>query len=378
MNIPANIQKNAIVSNDSFAGNVSIIESNVPTFIHLDKTKPYVPKNITSLPTISEGPNSSSVAFPIVYHPQQETLVAIPIIEDPYNISNYGMYKVTIYSEDSQHIIAETLLNVVPKIELCMPKQFIIRDSVNNFIVGGIVTLKPSKEHAVAFTGTTNQNGTVDLPDTLADDVYEVEIYSPNNSKLQRQKLIMVVFQNRRQLKANSFIGRADLKPNEIEVVLKWDAEPSDLDSHLYSSDGKHIYFGNKNEKTMSLDYDVTHGYGPETVRFTAKSNLKYLYVVHLYAGTSTLTQSKAELTFSINTNNTHIYRAGKKDSLGNGEKHKISEIARPRAKFWVVFLIDGSTNEIKFFENVFENTDAYDDFGYNKTKTIAIKYFTE
>ncbi|UJR29699.1 hypothetical protein I4U23_017247 [Adineta vaga] len=372
MNIPANIQKNAIIPVDSQVENVPIIEPDVPTFIQLNKTKPYVPDHTTSLPTIAEGPSLSTVEFPTVYHPQQEAFVTIPIIEDPYNISNYGTYRVTIYSEDSQHVIAETLLNVVPRIELCLPKQFIIRDSVNNFIKDGIVTLKSADEHEVVFTGRTDQNGSVDLPDILTDGVYEVEIYSPNNSKLQRLEFIMVAFQNRRQAKANSFIGRIDLKPNEIEIILKWDAEPRDLDSHLYASDGKHIYFSNKNENNMSLDYDITSGYGPETVRFTVKSNLKYIYAVHLYAGTSTLSKSKAELMFCFNTNHTHLYRAGKQDKLLNGEKHRIPQIVRPQAKFWIVFLLDGSINEIKFFENAFED---HNDYGSN---TVRTQYFPE
>ncbi|CAF1490278.1 unnamed protein product [Adineta ricciae] len=371
MNIPASVQKNGIAPIDSLAENVPMIESEVPTFIQLDKTNPYVPEHTTSLPTIAEGPNLSVLEFPTVYHPQQETIVTMPIIEDPYNISNYGTYRVTIYSEDSQHVIADTLLNVVPRIELCVPKQFIVRDSVNNIIKDGIVTLKSGEEHAVVFTGRTDQNGSVNLPDTITDGLYEVEIYSQNNSKLQRLNFSMIAFQNRRQMKANSFIGRTDLKPNEIEIVLKWDADPHDLDSHLYASDGTHIYFSTKNAENMSLDYDITTGYGPETIRFTVKSNLKYIYAVHRYAGNSILAQSKAELMFSINTNQTHICRAGKQDKLINGEKHRIPHTARPQANFWVVFLLDGSTNEIKFFENAFEN---HNDFG---TNIIPTKYFS-
>jgi hypothetical protein len=371
MNILDNIEKKPIVPPDSLVQNVPIIESAGPTAIHLDKTKPYVPARMTSLPTTSEGPNLSAIDFPTVYHPQQEALVTKPIITDPYNISNYGTYKLTIYSEDSQHIIVETLLTVVPQIEICIPKQFIVRDSVNNLIAGGKVTLKLSEEDAVIFTGTTDQNGTVNLPETLANGVYEVEIFSPNNSKLQHLNFTMVVFQNRRQEKAYSFIGRVNLKPNEMEIILKWAAEPRDLDSHLYSSDGKHVYFGNRNVEYMSLDYDVLSGYGPETVRFAIKSNLKYIYAVYYYSGLSTLTQSRAELMFSINTRDTHINRFGKEDKLINGEKHSIPEIARPQARFWIVFMIDGATKQITFFENTFEDHNDY------ITNAIGIKYFT-
>jgi len=49
MNILDNIEKKPIVPPDSSVQNVPIIESAVPTAIHLDKTRPYVPARITSL-----------------------------------------------------------------------------------------------------------------------------------------------------------------------------------------------------------------------------------------------------------------------------------------------------------------------------------------
>ncbi|CAF0958107.1 unnamed protein product, partial [Didymodactylos carnosus] len=283
-NISADIQLIPILSPGSSAQVVPIIQPEAPTAIRLNKSKPHVPARMTSLPTSSEGPNSSVVKFPTVYHPQREILVIKPVMEDPYNISNYGTYRVKIFSEDSQHILVETLVNLVPQIEVCVPKQFEVRDSIHNLIVGGIVTLKRVGESVVAFAGETDQTGTVTLPDNLADGSYEVEIYSPNNSKLQRLKFFMVIFQNRRQGTAKPFIGRGDLNPNEIEIVLRWAAVPRDLDSHLYSSDGRHIHYRNKIDGNMSLDWDVTTGNGPETVKFTIQPNLKYIYAVHCYS----------------------------------------------------------------------------------------------
>jgi hypothetical protein len=74
---------------------------------------------------------------------------------------------------------------------------------------------------------------------------------------------------------------------------------------------------------------------------------------------------------FSINTRDTHINRFGKEDKLINGEKHSIPEIARPQARFWIVFMIDGATKQITFFENTFEDHNDY------ITNAIGIKYFT-
>ncbi|CAF1227848.1 unnamed protein product [Adineta steineri] len=371
MNISAITYKLAIVPPGSPAENVSMIQPGTPAIFHLDNRTAYVPRYKTSLPTLSKGPDSSNVEFSTVYHPEFGALVMEPFIENPYNISNYGNYKVTIYSEDSQHIIAETMIGLVPEIEISVPKQFIIHDSINNLIVNGIVTIKLVGGGAVAFNGTTDHSGMINLPDTLADGTYEVEIYSPNKPNLQQLKFFMVTYQNRRQEKNFSFLGRNNLKPNEIEIILRWGAQPRDLDSHLYSSDGKHIYFSNRNETNMALDYDVTRGYGPETTRFTIQPNLKYIYVVHRYSNESMLTKSKAELTVNIDTKTTHINKIRRHDNLVNGEVYKIPELTRPQAKFWIVCMIDGSTKQIKFFENVFEDHNDY------ITNEIDMKYYT-
>jgi uncharacterized coiled-coil protein SlyX len=370
-NISAITRKLPIVPPGSPAQNIPVIQPGAPTIFQLSNSTAHVPTRPTSLPTSSVGPNSSNVTFPAFFHSQHEALAIQPSIPDPYNINNYGTYKVTIYSEDSQYIIAETMIGVAPEITISVPKQFIVRDSINNLIVNGIVTLKLFEQSAVAFNGTTDQNGTVNLPDTLADGAYEVEIYSPNKQNLQKQKFFMVVYQNRRQERATEFLTRSNLTANEIEIVLKWAAVPRDLDSHLYSSDGKHIYFSHKTEEKMSLDVDITTGIGPETTRFTVQPNLKYIYAVHRYSDEPMLTKSKAELKFAFNMQTTQINKVGTHDKLINGEIYKIPEITHPEARFWIVCMIDGSTKQIKFFENVFEDHNNF------QTNEIGVKYYT-
>ena len=369
--IRANIKIIPIVSPTSRGQTIPSIQPDVPIAIHHNKSILYAPARMKSLPTSVEGPVLSSVKFPTVYHPQHLAFVTKPIIKDPYNINNYGTYKVTIYSEDSQHVIVETLIDVVPQIEICVPKQFVVRDSTNNFVPGGVVRLERIGETASVFTGSTDENGTVELPNHLVDGAYTVEIFSPNNSKLQRVRFSMLVFQNRRQDTAKQFIGRSDLKPNQIEVLFTWGALPSDLDSHLYASDGNHIYFENKDGKNMSLDHDITTGYGPETVLFTVQPNVKYVYAVHRYSDEPWLAQSEGELVFSINAQTTKINKFGSQDKFTNRESHKIPVSVPPQARFWIVCMIDGSKKQIQFFDNVFEDHNNYG------TNEIGAKYFT-
>lgn len=368
--IPANISKIPIASPGSLAQSIPIIQPDVPTAIHLSKSTQYVPTSKASLPTSSEGRNPSNVKFPTVYHPEQEALVIKPVIEDIYNIKNYGTYKVTIYFEDSQHIIAETMVKVVPDLHICVPKRFVVRDSIDNLVKDGIVTLTRVGENVIAFTGKTDQAGAINLPYFLADGTYEVEIHPPHNYKLQHMKFFMVIFQNRRKDIDDQKVPRGDLKSNEIEIVLDWNIGCRDLDSHLFASDGKHIYYQHMPEENMSLDCDHTDGHGPETIKFIMKPNLKYVYAVHNYSGEPMLTYFKARVQFSLNELTTQIKRVGKQDELTNLEVHKIPEITLPTARFWVVCTIDGSTKQINFFENTFEEHNEY------ATNIIGTKYF--
>ena len=50
-----------------------------------------------------------------------------------------------------------------------------------------------------------------------------------------------------------------------LRVVLSWDTDMTDLDLHVVSPDGTHVYFGERVGKNGgALDVDVTGGYGPE------------------------------------------------------------------------------------------------------------------
>lgn len=87
-----------------------------------------------------------------------------------------------------------------------------------------------------------------------------------------------------------------------LRIVLDWGANPSDMDSHLYSQDG-HVYYLKRQGHRANLDVDDVDGFGPETITIEEKPpGRKYLYAVHNFTegdrkGTtsiSTISKAKA------------------------------------------------------------------------------------
>jgi uncharacterized protein YfaP (DUF2135 family) len=60
----------------------------------------------------------------------------------------------------------------------------------------------------------------------------------------------------------DTYAGRA---PARLRVVLSWDSDGTDLDLHVVSPDGQHVFYGARQAQNGgALDVDVTTGYGPE------------------------------------------------------------------------------------------------------------------
>lgn len=70
------------------------------------------------------------------------------------------------------------------------------------------------------------------------------------------------------------------LSRGEMRIVLTWSATPSDEDSHLFTPDGDHICYYDKEKGNANLDVDDTDGYGPETVTIDDVQNGVYKYYV--------------------------------------------------------------------------------------------------
>lgn len=80
------------------------------------------------------------------------------------------------------------------------------------------------------------------------------------------------------------FEARASVTPTRLRVLLSWDTDNTDLDLHVVTPDGEHIYYGNRTATSgAALDIDVTTGFGPEIISAPAPKNGTYLVYVNYY-----------------------------------------------------------------------------------------------
>lgn len=95
-----------------------------------------------------------------------------------------------------------------------------------------------------------------------------------------------------------------------FNIKLTWGASPSDIDSHLFTPNGDHVYFGDKGALSglpfVNLDVDDTTSFGPEVVTLTKVMQGTYVYAVHNFSGTQspgiTGSPTRVEITRDGNT----------------------------------------------------------------------------
>jgi uncharacterized protein YfaP (DUF2135 family) len=93
--------------------------------------------------------------------------------------------------------------------------------------------------------------------------------------------------------------------PARLRVLLSWDSDGTDLDLHLVTPDGEHIYYGNRTAPSgAGLDIDVTSGYGPEIISVPSPRRGTYLVYVNYYGGRDKdlLTTGKVSIVLNAGT----------------------------------------------------------------------------
>ncbi|WP_166216837.1 YfaP family protein [Pseudomonas atagonensis] len=116
-----------------------------------------------------------------------------------------------------------------------------------------------------------DDSGRFDRPFSFPNGSNSVEVRSPDGQQRRRTQFL------------NTSGGAT---PAKLRVLLSWDSDGTDLDLHLVTPDGAHIWYGNRTAANgAALDVDVTTGYGPEIFAMPAPIKGQYLVYVNYYGG---------------------------------------------------------------------------------------------
>lgn len=132
----------------------------------------------------------------------------------------------------------------------------------------------------------------------------------------------------------------SSISEGKYRIVLRWDENPRDLDSHLVGPTSNnstfHTWYSNKTYSesrniVADLDIDDTTSYGPETTTIHKLENGKYYFYVHHYAGAGSISTSEAQVT---------IYTGNQAIATYNAPTNQ-------NGLYWNVFVIDTIQDKI-------------------------------
>jgi hypothetical protein len=166
-------------------------------------------------------------------------------------------------------------------------------------------------------------------------------------------------------------LGRLPLiKDKSHAYVLTWDAQPSDLDTHMFIFDQNfnqldHVaYFQKVSSYDVNLDVDDTSAYGPETLTInTFHNDFYYLYSIHDFSNQGGLCMWN--------------YNNGTKINIfENNKLYSIQpNVNKAEASWWDVFVIHNRT--IYLANNIISNSVRDTSSGVSFTKENASNIIT-
>ncbi len=149
-----------------------------------------------------------------------------------------------------------------------------------------------------------------------------------------------------------------ELQEGNVRFVLNWGATPTDLDSHLLTPEIEgneyHVFFDNKGSITTApfarLDFDITSGFGPETMTIYELRPGDYSYYVRNFSENPSITLSHAVV---------QIYGV-------DGLLYTVQVPSSGSGHYWHVCDIDGQTGDIIIKNNIIDEPPS----GYFKALT--------
>ncbi len=293
---------------------------------------------VTSATISATGENRGNIGFQTT---DNEGGYVISLAEDSYiiNINAPGYIPFTAYANviENKNTFVETYLLVAGQEgESGMARGKIINAETGAGVSDAYIEIRNgwsnSSRGNVVTTTRSNSDGyyTVDLP------LGNYTLIASKNGYISDTANIIV--QKGMTENQDCSITPA-VTGGEYRIVLSWQANPRDLDSHVvgrYANGSEfHVYYTDKNaydnsERICNLDVDDTDGYGPETITLSAGQSTPYYYYIHRYAGNGYISTSEAVI---------KVYKAGVDEpiakfnvptNIGNGD-------------YWNVFaIVDG------------------------------------
>lgn len=127
--------------------------------------------------------------------------------------------------------------------------------------------------NGVAMPISTDEGGNFQRPYSFGNGSNSIEVRSGDGKHSKRVQF---------------YDGYATKPRAKLRVVLGWDTDGTDLDLHVVSPDGAHVFYGNRVAANGgALDVDVTTGYGPEIYANTSPPPGTYLVYVNYYGSGS-------------------------------------------------------------------------------------------
>jgi uncharacterized protein YfaP (DUF2135 family) len=123
----------------------------------------------------------------------------------------------------------------------------------------------------VALPLLVNEDGSYARPWSFGSGSHGVEVRAPTGPAVKRTQFVEAA-------------ARTGIK---LRLVLSWDSDGTDLDLHVVSPDGQHVFYGSRVAANGgALDVDVTTGYGPEIFASpTPPAGIWHVYVNYYGAG---------------------------------------------------------------------------------------------
>ena len=180
----------------------------------------------------------------------------------------------------------------------------------------------------------TNNDGTYRV--TLPTACYEVSL---SKDGFVNSEFNVVAAADMVRINQNSMLSPS-LGNGQFRMVLTWNENPRDLDSHItgQKSNGSsfHVYYSHQNEYdgdtlVANLDVDDTTSYGPETITLNPTTTGTYKYYIYRYSGSGSISTSGAQI--KLYKGNTLIGTYNAPTNQGTGDYWTVFEITNGTVK---------------------------------------------